>query len=484
MKFRKFMSILFAVMMVFSLSATVFAAETTATISVNEDRVYEVYQIFTGDLSGKTLSNIKWGKNGTGTEGTAVDEAILEELDGLSSKSDVEKLAVIEKYVDLDSEKFATVSKDFSLTAKTGYYLFKDITELGNGQEASEFIVKLVADITVTAKAEDITVEKKVKDKNDSTGTTTDWQDSADYDIGDSVPFQLKATVSKQYDSYEKYYLCFHDTLSAGLTFNTGSVTVKIDGTVYTNTDNVNVRSDSLTDGCSLEVEIVDLKNIEEVHAGSIITVEYTATLNDRASVGSAGNENKVHLEYSNDPNNSESKGETPDDKVVVFTYQLVINKVDENNAALKGAGFTLYKKIKDDSVTEGYKWEAVGSEIKGTDLTTFTWKGLDDGDYKLVETTTPAGYNTMADIEFTISASHDADSADPKLTTLSGGTLKSNDDVSTGTITKAIENRKGTVLPETGAKGTMIFITIGSIIVIAAAVFMITRKKMSVYMD
>lgn len=484
MKFRKFMSILFAVMMVFSLSATVFAAETTATISVTEDRVYEVYQIFTGDLSGKTLSNIKWGKNGTGTEGTAVDESILEELDGSSSKSDVEKLAVIEKYVKLDSEKFGTVSKDSPLTAKTGYYLFKDVTELGNGQEASEFIVKLVADITVTAKAEDITVEKKVKDKNDSTGTTTDWQDSADYDIGDSVPFQLKATVSKQYDSYETYYLCFHDTLSAGLDFNTGSVTVKIDGTVYTNKDNVNVRSDSLTDGCSLEVEIVDLKKIEEVHAGSVITVEYTATLNDRASVGSAGNENKVHLEYSNDPNNSASKGETPEDKVVVFTYQLVINKVDENNEALKGAGFTLYKKIKDDNVTEGYKWEAVGSEIKGTDLTTFTWKGLDDGDYKLVETTTPAGYNTMADIEFTISASHDADSADPKLTTLSGGTLKSNDDVSTGTITKAIENRKGTVLPETGAKGTMIFITIGSIIVIAAAVFMITRKKMSVYMD
>lgn len=483
MKFKKFMSVLFAVMMVFSLSATVFAADTTAEITVTEDRKYDVYQIFTGDLSDTTLSNIKWGKNGTGTEGTAVSETILEELDALSSKSDVEMLAVIEKYVNLNSEKFGTVSKDSSLTAKTGYYLFKDVTELGDGQEASEFIVKLVGDITVTAKAEDITVEKKVMDKNDSDGTSA-WQDSADYDIGDVVSFKLTATVSKYYDSYETYYLCFHDTLSPGLTFNTGSVTVKIDGTVYTDKDNLNVRSDNLTDGCNLEVEILDLKNIKEIHAESVITVEYTATLNNNAKVGSVGNENKVHLEYSNDPN-SDSKGETPEDKVVVFTYQLVINKVDEDKAALKGAGFTLYKKVKKRGTeSDTYEWNAVGSEVKGTDMTTFTWKGLDDGDYKLVETTTPDGYNTMENIEFTISASHDADSADPKLTSLSGGTLQANGDVSTGTITTEIKNRKGTVLPETGAKGTMIFVTIGVVIVIAAAVFMITRKKMSVYMD
>ena len=116
--------------------------------------------------------------------------------------------------------------------------------------------------------------------------------------------------------------------------------------------------------------------------------------------------------------------------------------------------------------------------------MTTFTWKGLDDGDYKLVESTVPEGYNKMSDMVFSISATHSETADEPALTSLDGGTVMGTGDVTTGTLTKAVENKTGTVLPETGAQGTFMLITAGTVLVAAAVVFMITRKKMSIYED
>jgi LPXTG-motif cell wall-anchored protein len=127
--------------------------------------------------------------------------------------------------------------------------------------------------------------------------------------------------------------------------------------------------------------------------------------------------------------------------------------------------------------------YHIVGTELKGDDLTTFTWKGLDDGDYKLVETTVPEGYNKMADIVFSISATHTEISDNPVLKSLDGG-LMGTGDVATGTIEKDIVNNSGTVLPETGAEGTFMLITASAMFVMVACVFMVTRKKMSIYED
>ena len=88
-----------------------------------------------------------------------------------------------------------------------------------------------------------------------------------------------------------------------------------------------------------------------------------------------------------------------------------------------------------------------------------------------------------MADKEFTITAEHDVKSDDPKLTSLSGGDLATGT-ISTGIIQEDIENNKGTVLPETGADGTRMFMLIGSLMAAAAVVVMVTRKKMSIYKD
>lgn len=489
---KKFASLLLALVMVFALATTAFAAENT-TISAPEGstRTYDVYQIFTGDLHEGVLSNIKWGKNGTGTERAAVDQTTLAALAAVNGKSDTEKLTEIQKYVKLNSEKFGMVSNGNPLTVPTGYYLIKDNGSVNDGEAYSLYVVQVVGPTTISPKVGTTTSDKKVKDTNDSAAnSTTDWQDSADYDIGDAVPFKLSATIAQDYANYTHgYKLTFHDKEDAGLSFNKNSVKVYVDGTLITT--GYEVVTEGLTDGCTFEVRFANLKDIASVKAGSIISVEYTSTLNNQAVIGSTGNKNTSHVSYTNNPNDEQTGegGKTPDDVVIVFTYKTIVNKATKNPnydptvegseeyIPLKGAGFTLYKK----NASGTYK--AVGSELKGEDMTTFTWSGLDDGDYKLVETTMPAGYNTIADIEFTISAGH-VDGDIPYLNTLSGnvtsGTATFTAAVNDGSLSTDVVNNSGTQLPSTGGIGTTIFYVLGSVLVLGAAVLLVTKKRMS----
>lgn len=480
---KKLASFLLVLVMVFALATTAFAANTTITAPAGSTRTYDVYQIFTGDLAGGVLSNVKWGKNGTGAVGKAVPQETLDALAAVNSLSDTEKLAEISKYVNLTSEKFGTVSDGSPLNAPTGYYLIKDNGPVLDGEAYSLYVVQVVGPTTISPKVGTTTSEKKVKDTNDSTAnSTTDWQDSADYDIGDDVPFQLKATIAQDYANYKVYKLTFHDKESAGLTFKPETVVVKIDGTTVDSSKYKVVTTGDTGD--TFEVRFADLKTTT-AGAGSVITVEYSATLNDQAVLGSTGNPNTMHVTYSNNPNDDQGgeNGKTPDDTVTVFTYKVVANKVTKNPAyveggsepeyiSLKGAGFTLYKK------NASGKYVAVGSEVKGDEMTTFEWKGLDDGDYKISETTTPSCYNTIADIEFTITAVHDVTSVKPTLISLTGGN-KFTGEVSTGAVSADIENNTGSTLPETGGMGTTIFYVVGSILVLGAVVLLVTKKRM-----
>ena len=490
---RKLASLLLALIMVFALATTAFAAEnTTISAPKGSTRTYDVYQIFTGDLYNGVLSNVKWGQNSNGTVGEAVDQTILDALAAVNSKSDTEKLTVIQTYVNFGSTAIGTVSDSNPLTVTTGYYLIKDNGPVGNGEDYSLYVVQVVGPTTISPKVGTTTSDKKVDDKNDSNTTedATTWQDSADYDIGDAVPFKLSATIAQDYANYTHgYKLTFHDEEAAGLSFNKNSVKVYVDGMLITT--GYEVVTDGLTDGCTFEVRFANLKDIASVEAGSVISVEYTSMLDTDATVGSAGNKNTSHVSYTNNPNDKQAgeNGKTPDDVVIVFTYQTIVNKVTKNPnydstvegseeyIPLKGAGFTLYKK------NASGTYEAVGSELKGEDMTTFTWSGLDDGDYKLVETTTPAGHNTIADIEFTISAGH-VDGDIPYLNTLSGnvtsGTATFTAVVNDGSLSTDVVNNSGTQLPSTGGIGTTIFYVFGSVLVIGAAVLLVTKKRMS----
>lgn len=484
---KKAMSVLVSLLMIFTFALPAFAAgATTYTITAPATtHQYEIYQIFTGDLSGEILSNVKWGKNGTGTEGQPVASTIIDELTAVNSKSDREKLDVVEKYAKLDSTPVATISNSGIYSAAAGYYLIKDKDNTVSGTDTyTTYIVQVVGDVTISPKSNVPSFEKKVKDTNDTEGVTSDWQDSADYDIGDAVPFKLEGTVSSKYADYKTYYFAFHDQAETGLTFNKDSVKVYVDGNEITSGYSVET---SPADGDTFEVVFANLKTIATVQAGSKITVEYTATLNDKAVLGSQGNVNKAKLEFSNNPNEEQDSskkpetGETPWDNVIVFTYQVVVNKVDGNKQPLTGAEFKLEKVLNDNSK----KTVAV---VKSNGGTTFTFKGLDDGNYILTETVTPARYNTIEPIKFTVAANHnvawDGTNRTDILTSLSGnatsGTATFTANANKSELTTNVVNQSGATLPGTGGIGTTIFYVIGGLLMAAAAVLLITKKRMN----
>ena len=487
-KVKKLFAVLLAAMTVMALSATALAAETFtirftdpgfSLFAAGSDDRYAVYQIFTGDLTTdetanvKTLSNIKWGQNAKDhSEGEAVSEEVLNALKAVNvaGKTDKEKLAVITQYVNLDSNpiKKTNGTGDEDLSVKPGYYLIKDNGPVGNGETYNLYVVEVTNNVTITPKTSNTTSEKNIVDGNDK-------RDSADYDIGDGITFQLSATITKHYDYYETYKLTFHDTLSAGLTLDANSIEVKVDGTkIESNEYTVATDANDKEDTCSFEVQFTDLKKIDSVKAGSTITIEYTATLNENAVIGGAGNPNTLKVSYSNNPYDDADTTDTPGDTVKVYTYKIVVNKVDGDNAPLTGAGFTLYKRDANGT------YQAMGDEIKGDTMTTFTFSGLGSGDYQLKETTTPEGYNTIAPIEFTISATYNSN--DGSIATLSASTnddTKFTAETTAGSLTTNVVNNRGSLLPETGGIGTTIFYVLGGVLMVGAVVLLVTRKRM-----
>lgn len=490
-KMRKLLAVMLTLIMAMVMMVPAMAAEEkTYTITAPDNgHTYEVYQVFTGDYYNGVLSNIKWGQNGTGTAGEAVSSEIITELTGATG-SDTEKLAVIEKYVNLESEEFGTVSNGNPLTVPGGYYLIKDVdgSQAGEDDAYTLYIVQVVNDVTISPKADVPEFEKKVQDADDTAGTTTEWQDSADHDIGDTINFQLSGTVADNYDAYKVYKFVFHDNESAGLTFQKVTA-VKVDG-VEIETGYEVVQSPS--DECTFEVVFENLKNIESVHAGSVITVEYTSVLNESAVIGSAGNPNTANLEFSNNPNDEQGgetgETETPDDTVIVFTYKTVIDKVDGEQNPLEGAEFTLEKFVADEEGTETYNevkgnWTSVGAAEVTEEGTKFTFKGLDDGAYRLTETKTPDGYNTIEPIIFTVTAEHEIESDNPALTSLNGnkvsGEITFTPNQGEGSLTATVVNQSGLELPETGGMGTKIFYLAGGILALGAGLLLVTRKRM-----
>ena len=492
---KKLMAALLAVAMVCAMAIPAFAdgSSSTSTAAVTKYTItapknghtYEIYQIFTGDydaLQPSMLANIKWGKNGTGTAGEAVEQTVLDALSKVASyTSDSDKLDVIDKYVTL-TNPVETITNGGSVEVVGGYYLIKDQDgSVPSSETYTPYIVSVVGNVTIEPKSNEVPkFTKKLKDTNDTTGVITGWQDSADYDIGDKIPFRLQGTVSKDYDSYKTYYYAFHDVEEKGLTFDSSSVKVfvgdEVNGTEITTGYTVVTNK---ADGCTFEIVFDDLKKVTGVTANSIITVTYESTLNTDAVLGEHGNVNTAKLEYSNNPGGN-GTGETPWDNVIVFTYKVVVNKIDQDNNSLEGAEFTLTKKINgaDDFVQS--------MTIDADNKALFTMSGLDDGEYTLTETKTPAHYNTISPITFTVNAEHEIEwisTRDDVLTSLSGnkviGEITFDVDKTAGSLSTNVVNNIGTTLPGTGGIGTTIFYVIGGGLMVAAAILLITKKRM-----
>lgn len=469
-------------------SATAAGTNYDITVPSTDTHTYSVYQVFTGDLSNGTLSNIKAGqnfnKNNTASKSAA--DAAAEIAQGTYANN-TEKLAAITPYVDLTGTAFGEVSANTALSAPAGYYLLKDKDAVTGDDAATLFIVQVNGPVTVNRKADKPTFEKKVKDVNDSTGDKSDWQDSADYDVNDEVPFQLTATLptnEADFAAYKTYKLVFHDQQSAGLTFNEKSVVVKY-GDKTLGADSYTVTENPEKD--TFDITIADAKAVKDaegsaitVAAGGKFTVEYTSTLNENAVIGSTGNPNEASLEFSNNPNvgGEGETGKTPTDKVIVFTYQLDINKTFNGGTPAEN-DLPKFKLYKFDSATNDYTIDRGEVTITKTedDKYTASFKRVDDGRYKLVETKTPAGFNTAADTLFEITADHDVESDNPRLTVLKINTTAGN--TTTGTVTADVVNQKGSNLPSTGGMGTVMLYVAGiAVFVLAGATLVMALRR------
>ena len=341
------------------------------------------------------------------------------------------------------------------------------------------------------------TVDKKVQ-------VNGNGADTADAKIGDTLTFTLTSTIPDM-SAYDTYTFNFKDTLSKGLTYgDITSVTVEgVDAPLVKDTDYTVTTTPAAAGNTLLTVGMTDFKNKQQTNAGKKITVTYTATLNENAVVGGAGNVNSATIQYSNDPS-STGTGESEPDKVRVLTYGFTVDKYtgdNYNDAAtrLAGAEFTLTAKgdtsaIKFVQVNAGSATEdavyrvAKAGETAGTTTTITTpangkvvFQGLKNGEYTLTETKAPAGYNKLASaIGVKVNGSNDG--TDTTNATVNITYNNDNNDTtydqtaSNGVI--PVQNKSGAILPGTGGMGTIAFTVIGVLVIALGVAWTLKRKN------
>ena len=351
------------------------------------------------------------------------------------------------------------------------------------------------ANVTADIKGDLPTVDKKVQ-----VGST--GKDVTDAKIGDTLTFTLTSTIPDM-SAYDTYTFNFKDTLSKGLTFErVTSVTVDGVAAPLTVGTDYTVTTPTAPDN-TLTVAMNDFKNKQQANAGKKITVTYTATLNENAVVGGAGNTNSAKIQYSNNPSTNET-GESEPSKVRVFTYGFTVDKYtgdNYNDAAtrLAGAEFTLTAKgdtsaIKFVQVNAGSATEdavyrvAKAGETAGTTTTITTpangkvvFQGLKNGEYTLTETKAPAGYNKLASaIGVKVNGSNDG--TDTTNATVNITYNNDNNDTtydqtaSNGVI--PVQNKSGAILPGTGGMGTIAFTVIGVLVIALGVAWTLKRKN------
>ena len=530
---KKLLAALLAVAMVCAMAIPAFAENSEG--DVDSHHTYSAFQIFKGDVEGNNIkdfkiSNVDWGSNIiTNSEDFLAQlkaaERIGGQFEGATTAQDV--LKVISRWHDSDDDSIAFArfvchylySNDANPTyvvragsnaltipeAKAGYYLFVDTTDFSKDDSYHSYnsfllmVTKGNWNVPITPKAEKPTVEKKVYDNPDGT-STGGFGSSADHAINEKFQFQLTATLpdstNRAYDYYDKYSVIFHDTLSDGITYDKDdeldSVVIKSNGNTY----NIIDSSKYTIDTTDLESQNSFVVNIDvkacakdagfDLNDGATITVTYTAHLNDKAYVNTAGgstsNINKVYLTYSNNPKDESSIGKTPESTpVYVYTYQLNNTKHQdtEKGPALEGACFRLYsdEACTDQSEVQLYQKDGFyypikdvlgkeAVEMKSAANGTFNVKGLDAGTYYLKEITPPDGYSACKVIPVTIKADHSRNDQ----VNLEGSNL-----------TNDIVNIKagGITLPSTGGIGTTLFYVVGGGLMVAAIVLLVTKKRM-----
>lgn len=515
-----------AIATVFGLAATTVAtanAADNATLTVSTTdakfagKTVNAYKMFSATVSGDgkavsyTLTD-EWKpffKNSVGLTGVT-DENVNDKANDYVSKLKDSTLVAFAtkasnwaqtKANNITADATATVSADASNGKYTatftglgyGYYVVAvPGATLANAKSQYATLVsvhstKVDADI----KGDLPTVDKKVQ--VDGTG-----KDATDAKIGDTLTFTLTSTIPDM-SAYDTYTFNFKDTLSKGLTF--GQVkSVKVENVTLTENTDYTVTTPTASNNNTLTVAMKDFKTKQQANAGKKITVTYTATLNENAVVGGAGNVNSAKIQYSNNPSTN-GTGESEPSKVRVFTYGFTVDKYtgDQYTDAatrLAGAEFTLAHKdgsaisfvqVSAGSATANAVYRvAKAGETGTTTITTpangkVEFRGLKNGEYTLTETEAPAGYNKLASaIGVKVNGQNDGtDTTHATVTiTYNNDNNGSNYDQTASNGVIPVRNKSGVTLPGTGGMGTIAFTVIGVLVIALGVAWTLKRKN------
>ena len=476
---RKLASVLLALVMALALTATAFAEGETGSITINDavvGQTYTVYQIL--DLESYDASANAYAYKATTAWNTFINR---DDIKGTYVEVDAQGYVTWKDGADVAdfakaAQKYAkdnstTITNQGSVTATTttvsftglklGYYLVD--TTLGTLCSLDT----TNPNVTMNEKNEVPTNVKTVEE--DSTGN---YGEKNDADIGQTVNFKSTITAQAGAENY-----VFHDVMSAGLTY-TGVTGITLNGTAV-DASNYTVTAPA-ADGDTFDVTFTQAF-CDTLKANDQIVISYTATLNENAVIAGEGNPNTSKLSYGEI---SETTGKpsstTPPSTTKTYTWDVDVFKYTmngKNEQALAGAKFTLSKNADGSNpialVSGGnnvYRVAKTGETGTVTEITTdttgkFTIKGLDADTYYLTETAAPAGYNKLAGPVTIVIGEN--------------GVVNGTTEAPQGVDEVKVLNQSGTELPSTGGIGTTLFYVVGGVLVVGAAVLLVTKKRM-----
>ena len=464
---RKLFRVLLALAMTLALAVPAFAAETTGSITITNpqgDHTYTAYKIFDVTYSG---DNYSYTISDTDTAFNTVKAYADVAANGLNltAVADTGKYNVSSS-AGFSAASFAQYLKTKADSLGTGTAFIED----GNTMKASGlalgyyFVSGTSGTVCELATAKDI----QIRDKNEVPEIKKDVDDNdRTVEIGQKLTYTITGKVPST-KGYDEFTYQVTDTMTEGLTFN-NDVTVTIGGVDVTSAATIT------NNGNGFVASVNMMHYQDQIDAPVVIT--YTATVNEKA-IQRDKETNTATLKYSDNPADKNSFKESSVE-VEVFSFNIVINKYATGNEStkLEGAKFVLKnndgKYYKCDTATKAVSW--VDDKSAATEVTTDAngaarFDGLQAGTYSLQETVAPAGYNQLTkDITIVLDKNGSA--------TIDGAASTPGADHS---LTTGVANSTGTVLPETGGTGIMIFVALGALAVICSGVFLVTNKRMS----
>ena len=477
--------------------------------NAQEGHTYVIYQLLTGtvlpggtNIPTGTLGDVEWGNSGyKGEDKYETAAKYAEHLSSLTGAGELE--SEIKSIMDSLSYEYPISSTQGENTITWanlpgGYYVVVDTTDDENiiGTDSrSHVMVQVVGDTTITPKAENLVPDKGVKEAEEA--VEAEYKKIMDSEVGKTLDYKVTATVSVgTMNLNETYFVKLTDTMSKGHTYVENSAKLVIrdnDGNEIsglTTMPAIEVSDPDEEQRITVKVDSFDLKGLlgEKMPSIGNVVVEltYQAIVNEDAIEVDHVN-NTAIWDYSHDGNTWQDG--TPIE-TKVYVYDLNGEKVDGDNAPLKGAEFKLYteddKEIQiyqdeqgryfvwnnKETLPEDYKPVSAIVANEGDTENKFTVHGLAAGKYVLKETKTPDGYNTMEDLTITITAVLDDDDNPTGECTYEYG------DQTDSTLVTVVNN-KGSVLPSTGGMGTTIIYIVGAVLVVGAGVLLFTKKRM-----